>query len=33
MRMVGETVAEMKVALASQGFVGDNLTAHSLEKE
>ena len=33
MRMVGETVAEMKVALASQGFVGDNLTAHSQEKE
>lgn len=33
MRMVGETVSEMKVALASQGFASDSLTAQGQEKE
>ena len=33
MRMVGETVAEMKVALAAQGFNTETLTTHSQQKE
>jgi len=33
MRMVGETVSEMKVALASQGFESDSLTSHTQERE
>ena len=33
MRMVGETVAEMKVALAAQGFDTETLTTHPQQKE